>query len=152
MFEYLKKILSPESQKDTKSQNKEKKLQIATCALFVEMAGADDNFTDDERKKIIFIMQKTFDLDENYVKEIIELSEKKVDESVDVYEFTTVINSNFSKAEKFDLLKNLWRLIYVDDNLDKYEDSLVRKIGILLNVEHSDIIAAKIFVKDELKK
>lgn len=150
MFEFIKEILSTSSQEE--NVGNEKKLQIATCALFVEMARADDNFTNDEREKIISIMKKTFELDENYVEEIIELSEKKVDESVDVYEFTTVINNSFSKDEKFDLLKNLWRLIFLDNNLDKYEDSLVRKIGILLNVEHSDIVAAKIFVKDELKK
>jgi uncharacterized tellurite resistance protein B-like protein len=130
----------------------EKKLQIATCALFLEMANADENFTGEERKKIISVMQKTFDLDKEYVDELIELSEKRIAESISIYEFSTVINQNFSKDEKFELLKNLWRLIYVDETLSMHEDHLIKKIANTLNMEHHDIIAAKLMVKEENKK
>ncbi len=69
MFDYLRKILlpgvsesvvSPES-KPNKSETK--KLEVATCALFVEMANADGEFSEDERKKIVKVMKETFDLE-----------------------------------------------------------------------------------------
>lgn len=150
MFKFLKEILFPKSEKE--SGNNEKKLQIATCALFIEIAKADNSFSEVEREKILALMKDKFNLEEQYASELLELSEKKADESVSIYEFTKVINSNFSKQEKLELLSNLWRLIYADDILSKYEESLVKKIGILLNVEYTDIISAKIFVKNELKK
>jgi uncharacterized tellurite resistance protein B-like protein len=48
-------------------------------------------------------------------------------------------------------MKNLWRLIYTDQKLDKYEDQLVKKLGKMLHLEHKDVIAAKLMVKKESK-
>jgi len=50
------------------------------------------------------------------------------------------------------LIKNLWRIIYEDGKLDSYEDRLIKIIGSTMNIEHKDIIAAKLFVKQELAK
>jgi uncharacterized tellurite resistance protein B-like protein len=153
MIKYLKELFSlPTEQSESEEgfkANGEKKLQVATCALLIEMAKADNEFSNDERKKIISLIQKTFNLDKEYVDELIELSEKKIRESISIYEFTTIINENFSKEEKFELLKNLWRLIYVDDTLDMHEDHLIKRIGNTLNMEHRDVIAAKLLVKEE---
>jgi uncharacterized tellurite resistance protein B-like protein len=155
MIKYLKELFSlpseePKSEDGLKS-NETTKLQVATCALFVEMAKADNEFTEDERKKIIKVMQTTFNLDKEYVDELIELSEEKIKESISIYEFTTTVNQNFSKDEKFELLKNLWRLIYTDETLNMHEDHLIKRIGNTLNMEHRDVIAAKLLVKEEKK-
>ncbi len=148
MIRYLKEIFKLPGE-TTESLGVDKKVQIATCALLIEMANADDNFTEEERKKIISAMQKTFDLSREYVDELIELSEERVKKSIDIYGFATTINENFSKDEKFELLKNLWRLIYTDETLDMNEDHLIKKIGNTLNMEHSDVIGAKLLVKEE---
>lgn len=157
MNRFLKKILNgsqnrAENINNTVKTNKEKKLQIAACALLVEIGKADSNFTEKERKKIISIMKNTFNLEEDYINELIELSEKEFDENESIYEYTTIINNNFNNDEKFELLKNIWRLIYTDDNLNRYEEHLVKMIGTLLNIEYSNIIGAKLLIKEELKK
>ena len=154
MFEYLKKVLIPEFEGNNNDSHstREKKIQVATCALFIELAKADDDFSEVERKKIISLMEDIFDIDEEYVEELVALSESKVNQSVSVYEFTTVINNNFDRNEKIDLLINLWRLVYIDDTLNQYEDGLMRKLGTLLNLEHSDLINAKLLVKQEKTK
>jgi uncharacterized tellurite resistance protein B-like protein len=159
MFEYLRKTLlqgkvedsSPETV-EKREENQHKKLQIATAALFVEMAKADGNFSDEERERVIHTVQNTFNLDEDCVHELIELSEKKLEESIGVYEFTSIINDHFNRDEKLELLEDLWKIIYVDDKLDKYEDRLVKVIGGLINVDHKDIINAKLLVKEKLKR
>ena len=157
MIKLLKKVLegSQYNEKDraySLGNNNEKKIQIAACTLLVEIGKADSNFTNDERKKIISIMEDTFNVEEAYIKNLIELSEKEIDANDSIYEYTTVINEKFTNDEKFELLKNLWRLIYIDDNLDKYEEHLVKKIGTLLNIEYTNIISAKLIVKEELRK
>ena len=157
MKKFLKKILngSQNRQENIGSSfkpNNEKKLQIAACALLVEIGNSDNNFTDVERKKIISIMKDTFNIEEDYINELIELSEKNFDENESIYEYTSIINDNFSIEEKFELLKNIWRLIYTDDNLNRYEEHLVKMIGSLLNIEYSNIIGAKLLIKEELKK
>ena len=97
-------------------------------------------------------MKNDFDLDDECVDELIKLSEHKVEESISVYEFSSVINENFTQEEKFELMKNLWRVIYEDGKLDSHEDQLIKIIGSTLNLEHKDVIGAKLFVKQEMGK
>lgn len=151
MFEYIKNVLlGGEGSNQNEGVSNSKRLPIATCALFIELAKADDNFTDGEKSKIISIMESEFDLNNEETKELIELAEEKVRQSISLYEFTTLVNENFSGDEKFDLIKNLWRLIYTDSKLDKYEDNMIKKIGELLSLERKDIIGAKFMVKEEM--
>jgi tellurite resistance protein len=71
MLDYLRKILSPEVEapdyipETRNSKSEKRKLEIATCALFVEMAKADGEFTEDERNKIIKVMKETLNLKMN---------------------------------------------------------------------------------------
>lgn len=155
MFEYLRKIISPDndftgSVTSNHKTERDKKIEIAACALFIEMAQVDGEFTDDERKFILSEMKKTFDLDEECANNLMDLAEKKVKESVSVYEFTTIINTTFSNDEKLDLIQNLWKLIYRDNKLSAYEDQLIKRIAGNLNIEHKDIISAKLLVKEQL--
>jgi uncharacterized tellurite resistance protein B-like protein len=156
MFDHLKKIFggdaSPQIEdRNTEDNSEKKKLQIATCAIFLEMAKSDENCTEEESKQIVSVMQKTFNLEKEYVDELIELSKSRLVQSISIYEFTGIINTNFTPDEKFELMKNLWRLIYTDQKLDKYEDQLVKKLGKMLHLEHKDVIAAKLMVKKESK-
>jgi len=157
MFEYLRKVLVQNNEDQlsrelnlTIDECRQKKLHIAAASLFIEIAKADGDFTEAERKRIIELMEKEFNLDEECAKELIELSKKKVDESISVYEFSTIINEHFKKEEKLKLLKNLWKVIYEDRSLDQYEDRLIKIIGATLNLNHKDVIASKLAAKEEL--
>ena len=159
MFEYLRKVLSLEQDKliskeveASSSKTQSKRYQVATAALLVEIAKADGDFSKDERKRIIDLMKNDFDLDDECVSELLELSEKKVKDSVSIYEFSSVINESFTQQEKLELIKNLWRIIYEDGKLDSHEDRLIKIIGSTMNIEHKDVIGAKLFVKQKLGK
>ena len=112
----LKKVLTPDDSSTkliTNSANtKSKKYQVATAALLIEIAKSDGNFSDDERKRIIDFMKNDYDLDDECVTELIELSEHKVEESISIYEFSSILNETFNRLEKLELMKNLWRIIY----------------------------------------
>ena len=159
MFEYLRKVLLTEKDEQAgiisnqpAKESQSKNLQVATAALLVEIAKADGDFSDDERMRIIDLMKTEFNLDDDYVNELLNLSEQKVKDSISVYEFTSVINESFNQQGKLDLIKNLWRIIYQDGKLDSHEDRLIKIIGSTLNLEHKDIIGAKLFVKQEMGK
>ncbi len=159
MFEYLRKVLSPEQDKqiskevETSSQKTiSKKYQVATAALFIEIAKADGDFSDDESKRIIELMKNDYELDDECVNELFALSKQKVKDSISIYEFSSIINESFTQHEKLGLIKNLWRIIYEDGKLDSHEDRLIKIIGSTMNIEHKDIIAAKLFVKKEMVK
>jgi uncharacterized tellurite resistance protein B-like protein len=126
------------------------KLQIATCALLLEVANADDEFLPEEKAKIVEIMNDLFGLERNVIEELISLSEAERKESVSLYEFTNIINSSFTEDQKFEILKNIWRLILVDNNFDAHEDQIIKKIGGNLHIYMPEIVKAKLIVKEEL--
>ena len=150
MFEYFKKIVANDTIDPKEKRTGDKKLQVATCALFFEMAKADDVFTDEEKSIIRNIMKDKFYLNDDEIDELFLQAEESIKKSVSIYEFATLIDKGFSREEKFELMKNLWRIIYTDDVLDKYEDNLIKRIGDILKLEHKDVIDAKLIIKQEL--
>ena len=83
MFDYLKKVLTQEEKKELnvdsssppETQERENKLQVATAALYVEIATADGHFADEERIRIIKTIQNEFSLTKECVKDLIDLRE-----------------------------------------------------------------------------
>ncbi|MGQ9798540.1 MAG: tellurite resistance TerB family protein [Ignavibacterium sp.] len=155
MLSVLRKFLFEEDEQTSESvaqhnHDVEKKLQVAACALFIELAKADGNFTDEEKTFIINHMKNCFSIDDEYVKELIELAEKRVKESVSIYEFTGEINEHFTQEQKEKLIENLWRLVFTDEKMHAYEDHLMKKVSLTLNIEHKKLIEKKLLVKSEL--
>jgi uncharacterized tellurite resistance protein B-like protein len=133
-------------------RNLEQRLMIATTVLFLEMAYADFNLTSDEEEHIRQTLQDFFMLPSAQVQELIDLSRESRANKNDIWTFAGLIKENFSRAQKEKMLEKLWLLIYTDGTVDKYEDRLVRKITNLLGLEHGDMIAAKLKVKNSLRK
>jgi len=152
MLKFFKDIFLPENDENTKGnyQSEEKKIQIATCALFLEVANSDDELSKVEKKEIFKIMKELFDLEDECVSELINLSNEQIENSVSLYEFTDVINQSFDENHKYEIIKNLWRLIYSDEELSPYEESFIKKITGNFHLTHYDLINAKLEVKEEL--
>ena len=71
-------------------------------------------------------------------------------ESTSLYEHTRLINDSCNYEDKLKLISGLWNLAFADQELDKYEEYLIRKIADLLHVSHSDFIKEKMKVKEGL--
>ncbi len=156
MLKNLKKLLSgvnPELANTisvSSSGNKHTKVEVATCALFIELAKSDGEFSQEERDLIIIQMKNLFSLEKKYIDDLMLLAEEKVKQSISIYEFTGIINKSFSQEEKIELLENLWKLIYRDEKLTAYEDHMIKRIGATMNIEHKQIINSKLWVKQQL--
>ena len=151
MLDFFKEIFSnTKNNKQPSEHDDNKAIQIASCALFLELANADDDFSHEERKRIIELMKANFKLTDEEIDKLFELSQQQIEKSVSAYEFTEIINEKLSEEEKYEIVKNLWRLAYVDKKLDKYEDYYIRKISNNLHISNQDRIAAKLEVKKEL--
>ncbi len=149
MLSFIKKFFNNNETSD--STNPKQKIQIATAALFIEIAKSDNHFSKEEF--IIFknIIKEMFNLKDEELEELLDLTEERIIKSVSLYEFTDVINNHFNENEKFELVKNLWKLIYADNVLNKYEEHLIRIISNNLKLSHRDMIAAKLSVKNKNK-
>jgi uncharacterized tellurite resistance protein B-like protein len=118
--------------------------RIATCALFLEMAKIDETFTREEMEKILAILKEKYALSSEHADELIAAAEEELEGSIDYWQFARLINENYSTEEKIDIIETLWRIVYVDGKLDKYENHLIHKLANILRLSHEQMIEAKI--------
>jgi uncharacterized tellurite resistance protein B-like protein len=118
-------------------------LRLATGALLLEMTHMDDQSRPQECAAARHALKTHFDLGESETNELLELAEAERTQSIDYYQFTSLINSAYTVQQKAQLVETLWRIAYADEELHKYEEYFVRRIADLLYVPHSDFIAAK---------
>ncbi|MDD5644435.1 MAG: TerB family tellurite resistance protein [bacterium] len=130
------------------AENLDEKIKLASCILFVEAAAADGDIDASEKKVISDILERDFKFEKEDIKDFLDRVHQKRKDSVDLYEFTKVIDKNLSYDEKLEVLKNFWKIIFADGRLDKYEDQLIHKIAGLLKVSHRDLIDVKMQVKE----
>lgn len=148
---FFQKEMAMESKVQSKDTAHISKLQVATCALLLEMAQADNEFSTEEKKHILETMEEHFSLSRKAADELIELSEKERKESIDLWQFAQLIRNNYSVEQKIEVMEIIWKVIYVDGTLDKHEDYLVHKLAKLLGLDHKQLIDAKIKILRENK-
>ncbi|MDQ7837184.1 MAG: TerB family tellurite resistance protein [Thermodesulfobacteriota bacterium] len=143
---FFKKEMAIGSEVQSKDAAYTDKVQVATCALLLEMACADNEFSTDEEEHIIETVKRHFSLPEKATDKLIELSERERKASIDLWQFARLIRNNYSVEQKMELIKLIWKVIYVDGILDKHEDYLVHKLAKLLGLDHKQLIDAKMEV------
>lgn len=127
------------------------RLHVATCAILLEMAGIDGEFDDSERQNIISIFKNRYNLTDDEIGSLIEASQKELENSIDLWQFTKQINRNYSPEEKKGIIETIWQVAYADGRLDKHEDYLIHKLSRILNLSHKDLIEAKMKVLNNSK-
>ena len=121
-------------------------VQIATCALFLEMAKIDDRFTDEEEKLILSILKDKYGLSRDDADLLEKEAEEGLHDSVDLWQFANLINEHYSIEEKLDVIELLWRIVFVDGKMNRYEDYLMHKLTKLLRLSDTQLIDAKLKV------
>ena len=104
--------------------------------------------TKHEDAKVQATVRKRFGLTAAQADELLRLAEVEVRQATDYYQFTSLINRNFTPAQKEHMIELLWQVAYADGALDRYEEHLVRKIADLIHVPHRIFIATKIRARE----
>lgn len=143
MFTTLRALFEQHVAKFASEPEAAHSLELAGAALLMEISRADHDVAAIERDTIKAAMAEVFHLSADEVADIIAAAETAVDEAVSLFDFTAVINQQFSPEQKIKLLEMLWAVAYADDNLDHYEEYYVRKIADLLYISHGDYIRTK---------
>ncbi len=124
-------------------------IRVATSALFLEMSHIDGEFSESENEYIMSILKKD-GLSDEYSGALLEAAHEELEGSIDLWQFTNLINQNYSAAEKLQIIETVWRIAYTDGKLDKHEDYLLHKLAKLLRLTHKQLIEAKLKAKKRL--
>ncbi len=146
MIDLVKKFFSKRSSANSDKVSKKDghDIRVATCALLLEMANIDKEFSKEEQNEIISIIKEEYQLPDKYIEELIEAAHEELKGKVDLWQFASLINKNYSYEEKIRIIEMLWRVVYADKKLDKYEDYLVHKVATLLHLPHKKLIEGKL--------
>ena len=128
---------------DVEEQDLEHELRLATAALMIEMMLDDGQTHEAEELVLKKRLITTFDLTEDEMQTLFELAHDEVKEAIDYHQFTSLMAKNFTQAQKIAVIENLWAIAYADNELDQFEELMVRKIADLIYVPHADFMQAK---------
>lgn len=122
--------------------------QLACAALFIEVMKADHELDDREKSELVSLLQSSLHIQEEDIQELTRLAQEGADQATSLYEFTRLINDEYSYSQKVQLVQDMWRIAFSDEQIDMYEEHLIRKVSDLIYVSHTDFIKAKIIARE----
>ena len=129
--------------------NKDSDLINVAC-LMIHAAKIDENYTDKEKTIIKNTLIKLDNNNEDIDKVILE-AEKKESDSNHIQDFTKNIKA-MDKANKIEIIKNIWSIILSDGNSDIYEENLMRRLAGLLYVDAKIMGDIKLDIQNKQKQ
>ena len=128
----------------------EHRLKLATAALMIEIMKQDGETKNEEVESVKQALQTKFELTKNEIDELFTLASEEAKQSVDLYQFTSLIREHFSQEKKIKTIEYLWTVAYADNHLDAHEEHLIRRISDLLYVTHQDFMKTKHKVQEKM--
>jgi uncharacterized tellurite resistance protein B-like protein len=118
---------------------------VLIAALLIHAAKIDQMYTNDEKNIIKKALVDLNKITLNEAEKILELAEKKEEESNQIVEFTKEIKKHPMEF-RLKIIETIWKIVYSDNTNDNYESNLIRRICGLLYVSDKDngIIKTKV--------
>lgn len=110
-------------------------IKLAACALLLELAYADNEFTEDEAEHLISAIRRQYGMEGSEAEELIMAAHAELEDAVDLFQFTKLIRDNYSLGQKMVLAEIMWGLVYADGEVSADEEYLMRKVCNLLKLE-----------------
>jgi uncharacterized tellurite resistance protein B-like protein len=117
--------------------------RLAAAALLVHLISIDGEVTEREKTKLRSLLKNRFELDDAAVDELIETATRVEGESVDIYRFTSRIMRAVDEKGRARIVEMMWELVYADDHISEFEESVIWRSADLLGVSSNERIALK---------
>jgi uncharacterized tellurite resistance protein B-like protein len=125
-------------------------LRLATAAILLDIGYADGTLSPSEDDGLLSYLKEKFALTEEHARELVMAADQIRGRQIDHYSLTNLIRKSASLAERIEIVKTMWRMVYSDGKLTENENHLVRKLADLLGIEHHVMIDAKVSVLQEI--
>jgi len=116
---------------------------VAACALLLDIAWADGEFSAAEKSHLESVLGRHFGLDAEGGERLLAIAEQERVRSVDHFSFTSVLGRNYDVGQKMVLAEVMWGMVLADGQIADHEQYLTRKISNLLDLPPAYLSAAK---------
>lgn len=135
MFDALKALLTGgEKPEEAAPAEGPERLQVAACALLLELAHADQEFSPEERRHIEQAVTHYFDLGEENARKLMAVADEARREAIDLHQFTSLITRHYDEGQRMVLAEIMWRVVLADGKLSDHEAMLARQLANLLEL------------------
>jgi uncharacterized tellurite resistance protein B-like protein len=145
---FVSERLMPQKTADVPAAPGPRPVELAACALLLELAHADGEFTPEEQQHIERALVRHFGLDEDSGAELMRLAEAERAQSLDHFQFTRLIAAEYDLGQKMALAEVMWGVILADARLSDHEAHLVRKLASLMQLDSSYLSQARRAVEE----
>ena len=118
-------------------------VHLAACALLLDVAYADGEFSEAERSHLEDVLARHFGLSGDAGRQLIQLADEERRGAIDHFKFTSVLKKNYDLGQKMVLAEVMWGLVLSDGDIAQHEHYLARKIANLLELEPAYLSSAK---------
>ena len=118
-------------------------VRLAACALLVELALVDGEFSPAERQGILDILQRHFGVDAAGAEELMADAASASHGSVDDFVFTRQLVRDYDLAQRMVFAELMWQVVLADGAVADRESYLMRKLANLLQLEPAFLSEAR---------
>jgi uncharacterized tellurite resistance protein B-like protein len=140
MIKLLKKIFK----KKTAEIDVIADVNLACAILLIEVSYSDFNIDNKEINSIIKLFKNELKLSEDKANWLSKESLKIHKDVNCLRKYIKLINENYTKTQKKNLINMAWLVARADNVVDKNEEHRIRKLTELLYLDHKDFIKSKI--------
>ena len=141
MFSFFKK--SSKSIRDQDSNLSSFDIELTASVLAYEIARSDGDVSSEELSVLMEEIEQIAKKVGKEKLEIFNIVEKYSQDSVSFHEFIEDINNNYTKEDKLNLLKFMWKIAYADNKLDVDEERLIRRVADLIRIKDIEVLKLK---------
>lgn len=122
-------------------------VRLASAVLLIEAVRADHEAHDQETQLVERLVQERFGLPPHESATLVKRAEEQADHAVALQKFTRLLVGALDEDERASIVGMLWKVIYADGRVDRWEEHLVRRIADLLYVPHARFIQQKLMAQ-----
>lgn len=118
-------------------------VRVAACAMLVELANVDGEFSAIERQRIMEILERHFGVEAEGAERLLTEAASVSRGAVDDFVFTRQVVREYTLAQRMVLAELMWQVVLADGELDGQESYLMRKLANLLQLEPAFLAEAR---------
>ena len=118
-------------------------VRVAACALLIELASVDGDFSDAEQAQIRWILERHFGVTGEGVDALMADAAAAARSSVDDFTFTRRVVQAYDLPQRMVLAELMWQVVLADGQLAERESYLMRKLANLLQLEPAYLAEAR---------
>ena len=139
MFEGIRSFVAELLGSEGERPFEENDYRMAATAVLVHVADSDGAFDETERERLRAIVMERFGLDGGEAVRLIAQAQLSEAESVDLHRFIAVLRRALNTDGRLKLVEMMWDLVYADGAPLEVEDSIVSRMGEMLDVPAGEL-------------